>query len=113
LSLEVTALAPLFGDKVFSADQVEHGKPAPDLFLFAARSLGASPADCIVIEDSVLGIAAARAAGMGAIGFAGGGHADIQLGDKLAASGADIVIRAMADLPAAVQSLRGRMSGHG
>jgi HAD superfamily hydrolase (TIGR01509 family) len=113
LSLEVTALAPLFGDKVFSADQVEHGKPAPDLFLFAARSLGASPADCIVIEDSVLGIAAARAAGMGAIGFAGGGHADTQLGDKLAAAGADIVIRAMADLPAAVQSLRGRMSGHG
>jgi HAD superfamily hydrolase (TIGR01509 family) len=113
LSLAVTGLAPLFGDKVFSADQVEHGKPAPDLFLFAARSLGASPADCIVIEDSVLGIAAARAAGMGAIGFAGGGHADIQLGDKLAAAGADIVIRAMADLPAAVQSLRGRMSGHG
>jgi HAD superfamily hydrolase (TIGR01509 family) len=112
LSLEVTALAPLFGDKVFSADQVEHGKPAPDLFLFAARSLGASSADCIVIEDSVLGIAAARAARMGAIGFAGGGHADIQLGDKLAAAGADIVIRAMADLSAAVQSLRGRMSGH-
>jgi HAD superfamily hydrolase (TIGR01509 family) len=111
LSLEVTGLAPLFGDKVFSADQVEHGKPAPDLFLFAARSCGATPADCIVIEDSVLGVTAARAAGMGAIGFSGGGHADIHLADKLAVAGADMVIPAMADLPAAVQNLRDRMPG--
>lgn len=111
LSLEVTGLAPLFGATVFSADQVENGKPAPDLFLFAARSLGASPADCIVIEDSVLGIAAARAAGMGAIGFAGASHANAEVGAKLAAAGADIVIQAMANLPAAVQSLRDRMPG--
>jgi HAD superfamily hydrolase (TIGR01509 family) len=110
LSLEVTGLSPLFGDKVFSADQIENGKPAPDLFLFAARSCGALPSDCIVIEDSVLGVTAARAAGMTAIGFAGASHGNERLGEKLAAAGADIVVQAMADLPAAVQSLRDRMS---
>jgi HAD superfamily hydrolase (TIGR01509 family) len=111
LSLEVTGLAPLFGDKVFSADQVVHGKPAPDLFLFAARSCGAAPSGCIVIEDSVIGVMAARAAGMTAVGFAGGGHAGARLGDKLAAAGADVVIEAMSELPAAIGNLRDRMSG--
>jgi HAD superfamily hydrolase (TIGR01509 family) len=102
VSLETTGLAPLFGDRVFSADQVENGKPAPDLFLLAAYALGAEPADCIVIEDSVLGIAAARAAGMSTIGFAGASHANAQLAERLKTVGADTVIRAMADLPAAV-----------
>jgi HAD superfamily hydrolase (TIGR01509 family) len=110
LALDVTGLAPLFGDKVFSADQVANGKPAPDLFLFAAQSCGAAPSGCIVIEDSVLGVTAARAAGMKAIGFAGGSHADARLGEKLAAAGADIVIQAMSELPAAVEDLRDRMS---
>ena len=113
VSLDVTGLAPLFGDNVFSADQVANGKPAADLFLFAARSLDAPPADCIVIEDSALGITAARAAGMGAIGFAGAGHADAQLAAQLAAAGADTVVRAMADLPAAVERLRDRLSPNG
>ncbi len=113
VSLDVTGLAPLFGDNVFSADQVANGKPAADLFLFAARSLDAPPADCIVIEDSALGITAARAAGMGAIGFAGASHADAQLAAQLAAAGADTVVRAMADLPAAVERLRDRLSPNG
>jgi len=113
VSLDVTGLAPLFGDNVFSADQVANGKPAADLFLFAARSLDAPPADCIVIEDSALGITAARAAGMGAIDFAGAGHADAQLAAQLAAAGADTVVRAMADLPAAVERLRDRLSPNG
>jgi HAD superfamily hydrolase (TIGR01509 family) len=110
LSLEVTGLAPLFGGKVFSADQVEHGKPAPDLFLYAARACGAEPSGCIVIEDSVLGVMAARGAGMKAVGFAGGSHADRRLGEKLSAAGAEIVIEAMTELPAAVRGLRDRMS---
>ncbi len=105
VSLETTGLAPLFGDRVFSADQVENGKPAPDLFLLAAHALGAEPADCIVIEDSVLGIAAARAAGMSTIGFAGASHASAQLAERLKTAGADTVIRAMPDLPAAVEWL--------
>lgn len=105
ISLETTGLAPLFGN-VFSAEQVANGKPAPDLFLLAAGSLGASPADCIVIEDSPLGIAAARGAGMRAIGFLGGSHVRDPLVARIAAAGADRVIRRMAELPAAVEAIR-------
>lgn len=105
LSLEVTGLAPLFGSNVFSADQVARGKPAPDLFLFAARTLNAPPAHCIVIEDSPLGIEAARAAGMRAVGFAGASHATEQLAEQLAQAGAESVVRAMTNLPPAVRRL--------
>jgi len=55
----------------FSAAEVAQGKPSPDLFLFAARAMGAAPEDCLVIEDSVAGVAAARAAGMTVFGFVG------------------------------------------
>jgi HAD superfamily hydrolase (TIGR01509 family) len=105
LSLEVTGLAPLFGQHVYSATQVARGKPAPDLFLFAAQSAGETPSACIVIEDSVLGIQAALAAGMGAIGFAGASHATDDLAQSLAAAGASIVISSMAELPEAVERL--------
>lgn len=105
LSLDVTGLAPLFGDNVFSAEQVAHGKPAPDLFLLAARSLGFAPEACIVIEDSPLGIQAARAAGMTAVGFAGASHATPQLIEALADAGAAAVVVAMAELPEAVKRL--------
>ena len=107
ISLEATGLASLFGDCVFSAEQVANSKPAPDLFLLAARSLGTMPADCIVIEDSPLGIAAARSAGMRAIGFAGGSQIDAAAVTRIAAAGADRVIHRMADLPAAVEAVRG------
>jgi HAD superfamily hydrolase (TIGR01509 family) len=103
LSLEVTGLSPLFGDNVFSAVEVANGKPAPDLFLLAAQRLGVEAASCIVIEDSVLGVKAARAAGMAVIGFAGGSHANQDLAERLAAAGAEPVIHSMARLPAAVE----------
>jgi HAD superfamily hydrolase (TIGR01509 family) len=105
LSLELTGLAPLFGQHVYSATQVARGKPAPDLFLFAAQSTGETPSACIVIEDSVLGIQAALAAGMGAIGFAGASHATDDLAQSLAAAGAATVISSMAELPEAVERL--------
>jgi HAD superfamily hydrolase (TIGR01509 family) len=105
LSLAVTGLAPLFGDRVFSATQVEHGKPAPDLFLYAAKACGAPPAQTIVIEDSPAGIVAARRAGMKAIGFTGASHADARLAQALELAGADTVIDTMVDLPRAVESL--------
>ncbi len=73
-SLEISALAPYFDERVFTASQVEHGKPAPDLFLFAARSMGIAPGRCLVVEDSLPGIAAARAAGMEVWRFVGGSH---------------------------------------
>jgi HAD superfamily hydrolase (TIGR01509 family) len=110
LSLDVTGLAPLFGERIFSADQVAQGKPAPDLFLLAASSLGVAPGDCIVIEDSPLGIRAARAAGMKAVGFAGASHATARLAEQLKCAGADMVTTAMSELPAAVQQLRGNLT---
>lgn len=68
---EVTGLSPFFTDEqLFSAQDVGRGKPAPDLFLHAAARMGVSPDRCVVIEDSPLGVAAARAAGMDVYGYA-------------------------------------------
>ncbi|WJS84275.1 HAD-IA family hydrolase [Paracoccus sp. TOH] len=107
LSLALTGLAPLFGPHVYSATQVEHGKPAPDLFLFAAGHLGVAPADCVVIEDSPAGLRAARAAGMRVIGFLGGSHADqARLAGKLAAENPDALIDHARDLPKTLAGLR-------
>ncbi|MFD1794846.1 HAD family hydrolase [Paracoccus aurantiacus] len=74
--LRLTGLWDDFAPHVYSASEVERGKPAPDLFLFAARKLGVNPADCVVIEDSPAGIRAARSAGMRVIAFLGGSHAE-------------------------------------
>ncbi|ACA16640.1 HAD-superfamily hydrolase, subfamily IA, variant 3 [Methylobacterium sp. 4-46] len=73
-ALTLTGLLPLFDGHVFSASMVARGKPHPDLFLFAAERMRADPAACLVIEDSVPGVTAARAAGMRVFGFSGGGH---------------------------------------
>lgn len=59
-----------FEGRIFSAEDVAHGKPAPDLFLHAANTMGVKPADCVVVEDSPLGVAAANAAGMRVFGYA-------------------------------------------
>ncbi len=75
-SLAITGLAPAFGESVFTASQVAHGKPAPDLFLFAARQMAADPVRTLVIEDSLAGLDAARAADMAAVHFTGGSHFD-------------------------------------
>lgn len=69
-SLQLTGLSEFFGDSIFSATQVSKGKPAPDLFLLAADAMGASPDQCVVVEDSPLGIEGAKAAGMRSVGFA-------------------------------------------
>jgi HAD superfamily hydrolase (TIGR01509 family) len=73
LKLSLCGLAEWFGDRIFSAAQVRHGKPAPDLFLLAADRLDADPARCAVIEDSPVGVEAGRAAGMRTFAYAGGG----------------------------------------
>ena len=73
-NLTNVGLISYFGENVFSASQVEKPKPAPDVFLFAAKNMGYDPAECIVIEDSLSGVMAARAAEMNVIGFLGGGH---------------------------------------
>jgi HAD superfamily hydrolase (TIGR01509 family) len=75
-SLDVTNLRKYFSrQNIFSVQNVRKGKPAPDLFLFAARKMGYDAKDCIVIEDSLAGIEAALAANMRVIGFLGGSHA--------------------------------------
>ncbi len=73
-SLELAGLAPRFGERLFTASQVRNGKPAPDLFLHAAREMDAEPAKCLVVEDSVPGLLAARAAGMQVWRFTGAAH---------------------------------------
>ena len=105
LSLAVTGLAPLFGENVFSAVQVANGKPAPDLYLLAAHTLGEGPENCIAIEDTTLGVMSARAAGMRVIGFTGAAHATPDLAERLQRAGAEPVIRSMHDLPAVVHRL--------
>ena len=67
-----TGLYDRFAGRIFSASEVAHGKPSPDLFLHAAKRMGAVPGDCMVVEDSRFGVEAARAAGMRALGYAGG-----------------------------------------
>jgi len=71
-TLGLTNLHTRFDGRIFSASEVTHGKPAPDLFLYAAAQMGVPATRCVVIEDSKYGVRAARAAGMVAFGYAGG-----------------------------------------
>jgi HAD superfamily hydrolase (TIGR01509 family) len=71
-SLELTDLLDRFAGRIFSSDDVEHGKPAPDLFLHAAEQLGALPGRCAVVEDSLSGVQAGIAANMSVFAYAGG-----------------------------------------
>ncbi|APU38760.1 HAD family hydrolase [Streptomyces sp. TN58] len=67
-----TGLYDRFVGRIYSATEVARGKPAPDLFLYAAQRMGVDPGSCVVVEDSRPGVEAARAAGMRAFGFGGG-----------------------------------------
>ncbi|HTS42085.1 MAG TPA: HAD-IA family hydrolase [Xanthobacteraceae bacterium] len=106
-SLETTDLLRFFEPNVFSASDVPRGKPAPDLFLYVAGRMGMLPAQCLVVEDSPAGIAAATAAGMTSIGFVGGTHAGPNLESLLVHAGARAVIADMRALKATVAALRG------
>ncbi|MEM6615308.1 MAG: HAD family hydrolase [Pseudomonadota bacterium] len=97
-SLELTDLIDRLDPHIFSASQVKRGKPAPDLFLFAAARMGAEPQHCIVIEDSVAGVQAGVSAGMPVIGFTGGGHTYPGHRERLLEAGADCVFNSMKDL---------------
>ena len=101
--LELTGLHHLFSPHIYSGQQVERGKPAPDLFLFAASRLDRVPGDCLVLEDSVNGVRAARSAGMKVWGFTGGGHADTDLGHRLSEAGAHNVVSSYAEFSSEFQ----------
>jgi HAD superfamily hydrolase (TIGR01509 family) len=98
--LALTGLLRFFEPHVFSAVQVAAGKPAPDLFLFAAGRFGTHPEACLVVEDSLAGVAAARAAGMRVVGFAGGSHCPQGHAAGLRAAGCLRVFEGMPDLAA-------------
>jgi HAD superfamily hydrolase (TIGR01509 family) len=98
--LALTGLLRFFDPHVFSAIQVAAGKPAPDLFLLAARRLGAQAAACVVVEDSIVGVVAAVAAGMPVVGFCGGSHCPGDHADQLIAAGCSQVFSHMAELAA-------------
>ena len=86
--LTCAGLYDQFAPHIFSATQVSRGKPAPDLFLFAAEQMKVQPARCLVIEDSVPGVTGGRAAGMTVLGFHGGSHCRPGHAEMLRAAGA-------------------------
>jgi HAD superfamily hydrolase (TIGR01509 family) len=102
LGLCLTNLFELLYPNIFCSKLVGRGKPWPDLFLHAARTLGVSPEHAVVIEDSVAGVTAAKAAGMTAIGFIGGLHHGPPSADRLIAAGADEVVETMEDVAALI-----------
>lgn len=102
LGLRATGLLDRFGENVISASLVANGKPAPDVFVFAAGWMRMPVAHCLVVEDSVPGVRAARAAGMWVIGFTGGQHCREGHAARLLDAGAERVIDRMSQLRDAV-----------
>jgi HAD superfamily hydrolase (TIGR01509 family) len=92
-TLAATGLYERFEGRIFSATEVEHGKPEPDLFLYAAERMAVEPRACAVVEDSPFGVQAARAAGMTAFAYTGG----VVPAERL--QEADVVFDDMRELP--------------
>jgi HAD superfamily hydrolase (TIGR01509 family) len=100
LALSAVGYDALFEPHVFSANMAPRGKPHPDLFLYAARQMGVAPEQCLVIEDSAAGVAAAVSAGMEVFGFVGGSHfSGFPQAERLRAAGASLVFDDMRQLP--------------
>ncbi|WP_041290652.1 HAD family hydrolase [Kribbella flavida] len=97
IALTTVGFRDRFEGRIFSSEDVAHGKPAPDLFLHAAGTLGFAPDDCVVVEDSPLGVAAANAAGMTVFGYAA-------MTDPAKLAGADAVFHQMTALPALIEA---------
>lgn len=101
-ALDCVGLMDHFTDMVFSADQVEKGKPAPDIFLHAARKMDVAPRDCLVVEDGIAGVIGAKAACMGqVIGFVGASHLagfETHHAQQLHAHGADAIVWSLKEI---------------
>ena len=106
LSLSVTGLIEKLEPRIFSATMVKNGKPAPDLFLHAAKTMGVDPSRCVVIEDSTAGIEAAKRAGMRVFAYTGGSHAPLcGLREAVAALEPDLIFDDMRQLPEMLEAL--------
>ena len=92
-ALEIVKLLPRFENSIFSASQVKHGKPAPDVYLYAAEQMGVLPSKCAVIEDSPTGVTAGFSAGMTVFGYTGTFAAE-----ELSRAGAHHIFDQMEDL---------------
>lgn len=97
-TLKITQLFDFFKDHIYSAEMVKNGKPAPDVFLYAADKLGVNPADCLVIEDSIHGVHGAKAAGMDVFAFMGGSHMNPHLRQNLLNADVQAVLHRMDEL---------------
>lgn len=108
LTLGKTQLFDRFASNIFSAVEVgdKQPKPSPNVYTHAAEQFGTPPRDCIVIEDSLFGVTAAREAGMRVVGFTGGGHTWPGHADVLTEAGAETVIDRLSDLPAVAEAFK-------
>lgn len=97
-ALMTTGLLPHLEPHIYTAAMVARGKPAPDLFLFAARQHGIRPERCLVVEDSLSGVVAAQAAGVPIIGFVGGSHCRPGHADAMRDAGCIEVFSRMGDV---------------
>ncbi|RVC72404.1 HAD family hydrolase [Mesorhizobium sp. M2A.F.Ca.ET.046.02.1.1] len=111
LALAKTELFELFYPHIFSTVLVQNGKPAPDIFLYAAEKMGVSASDCVVVEDSIAGVTAGKAAGMTVLGFLGGSHCSPAHNVRLKEAGAKYIFNRFEDLLAIVEGVP-RELGH-
>ena len=108
MMLTKVGLKPYFEGHIYSAKDLgpDRTKPKPDIYLHGAKQFGVDPKKCLVVEDSVHGVHAARAAGMRVIGFTGGSHTYPTHADRLTDAGAETVISRMVELPQMVEALK-------
>lgn len=104
-ALSKTLLSDFFDNRVYSSRDIGRPKPAPDVFLHAAKDLGFSPAQCVVVEDSVSGIKAAQNAGMPVIGFMGGLHCNSAVRERILSAKADYYCSSSEELSRTLQTL--------
>lgn len=96
--LEVTKLAGYFNGHLYSSEMVKRGKPAPNIFLYAAKKMGIAPKDCLVIEDGIHGLQGAKTAGMDVFAYTGGSHMNAHLKQNVINAGANAILSNMNEM---------------